>query len=179
MRVIEDKCKWKGCSSELKNHLKTCDIKPVLCSLGYGKQFEKKNEVMHANWFCNQRKIPCKYCQKEVMDKDMAKHHKECPKMPLFCPNKCFSKEEITRENMKKHIKVCPEQIVPCKYSEFGCYTKIKCKNYDQHLSSAMEQHLYIVSEYAKKEKSAREMLEEKVEENKVILEYIKDELGI
>ena len=39
---IEGKCQWKGSSLEPKNHLKVCDIKPVTCSLGCGKQFERK-----------------------------------------------------------------------------------------------------------------------------------------
>ena len=166
---IDDKCQWKGSSSELKNHLKICDIKPVFCSLRCGKQFEKKNVALHSTYSCRLRKVPCKYCQQEVMDKDMAKHHEECPKMPLPCPNKCSSKEEITRENMKKHIEMCPEQVVPCKYSEFGCDAqKVKRKDYDQHLSSSMEQHLYIVSEYAK---NTREMLEKKIESRFAALE--------
>ena len=161
---IEDKCQWKGCSSELNKHIKVCNYKPVLCSLGCGRQFEKKNEILHHKWLCKLRKIPCQYCQIQAMEKDMVKHHKECPKMPLPCPNKC-STEEITREKMKEHIELCPDQVVTCKYSEFGCDSKgIKRKDHDQHLSSTMEQHLYLVAEYARKERDARKSLEEKIE---------------
>ena len=172
---IMDKCQWKGSSSELKNHLKNCDIKPVFCSLGCGKQFEKKNEKVHIAYLCCLRKIPCKYCLKQVMETDMTAHHDTCPKMPLPCPNKCRSKEEITRENMKQHIEKCPDQEVACKYSEFGCDgERIKRKDHDQHLSLAMEQHLFLVADYARKERNVREMLEKKIEENsaaKVMLE--------
>ena len=66
---------------------------------------------------------------------------------------------------MKEHIEVCPNQVVMCKYVEFGCDEKeIKCKNYDQHLSSAVEQHLCLVAEYAKREKDARKNLEVKMD---------------
>jgi len=161
---IEDKCKWKGSSSELKNHLEKCDIKPIPCTLGCGKQFEKKNEEGHTMLFCSLRKVPCKYCQKNVIHKDMATHHDTCPKMPLPCPNKCSSKEEIIREKMKEHIEVCPDQLLPCKYAEFGCIKiPIKRKDYDQHLSSAMEQHLCMVAGYAKMERNARRILERKI----------------
>ena len=101
------------------------------------------------------------------MEKEMTKHNEVCPKMPLPCPNKCSGKKEITRENMKEHITVCPDQVVSCKYSEFGCGTKeIKRKDHDQHLSSAMEQHLCLVEEYAKKERDARKELEKQIERN-------------
>ena len=161
---IEDKCQWKGSSSELKDHLKLCDIKPIICTLGCGKQFEKRNKEMHLKYFCTLRKIPCKYCQRQVMERNIAKHYEECPKMPLPCPNKCSSKEEITRDKMKEHIKVCPDQEVKCKYFEFGCLDKgIKRKDYDKHLSTGMEKHLHLVAEYARNERNSRKLLEDKV----------------
>ena len=161
---IEGKCLWRGYSSELKNHLKNCDIKPITCSLGCGKLFEKKNEVIHIQYFFSLRKISCKYCQQQVMDKDMAKHHEECPKMTILCPNNCSSNEEILRESLKEHTEVCPEHLVMCKYYKFGCNKAlIKRKNYDQHLSSEMEQHLHLVAEFAENESNARKMLEEKI----------------
>ena len=173
---IEDKCKWNGSISDLKNHLKLCNIKPIPCTLGCGKQFEKINEEIHAKCFCSLRKIPCAYCQKEVMDKDMAKHHDVCPKMPLPCPNKCGIKMKIARDEMKEHTKHCPEQLMMCKYSEFGCDRDvIRRKNYDEHLSSAMEKHLHLVAEYAKVERNARKLLEEKIASlEKKLNEFIK-----
>ena len=160
----EDKCQWKGSSSALKDHLKLCGIKPITCSLGCGKQFEKRFKEVHMKYFCNLRKIPCTYCRKQIMKKDIAKHHEECPKMPLLCPNKCPSKEEIIREKMKDHIKICPDQVVMCKYFEFGCLEKeIKRKDYDRHLSLGMEKHLHLVAEYARTERNSRRILEEKI----------------
>ena len=161
---IENKCRWKGSSSELNNHLRICNYKPVLCSLGCGAKFEKRNEILHSKRLCNLRKIQCEYCEKQVMEKHMIKHHDECPKMPLTCPNACSSKK-IPRDSIKEHIEVCPDQVVTCRYSEFGCNEGIKRKDHDQHLTSTMEQHLHLVAEYAKKERNAREMLEEKIEQ--------------
>ena len=159
---IENKCRWKGSASELNNHLTNCDIKPITCPLGCNKQFEKKNKDIHVTHLCSLRKIPCSYCQKQVMHKDMSEHHEVCPKMPVPCPNKCFSEVGITREEMSQHIEGCPNQAVKCKYSEFGCNEKeIKRKDYDNHLSSTIEQHLSLVAEYAKNERSARMKLEE------------------
>ena len=164
---IEGKCQWRSSSSELKNHLKVCNIKPITCSLGCGKQFEKKNMEVHMKYFCSLQKVPCKYCQKQVLGKDMIKHHQVCPKMLISCPNKCSSKEEVTREEMNEHIKVCPNQVVACKYAKFGCREEeMKRKDYDQHLSSAMEQHLHLVAEFAEKESYARKMLEEEMKKN-------------
>ena len=167
---IEGKCQWKGSSSELKNHLKVCDIKPITCYLGCGKHFEKKNKEIHMKYFCTLQKIPCKYCQKQVMDKDMTKHHEMCPKMLIPCPNECSNKEKFIRERMKEHIKVCPNEVVACIYAKFGCNEKqIKRQDYDQHLSSAIEKHLHLVAEFAEKESNARKMLEEKIKENMAV----------
>ena len=94
----------------------------------------------------------------------MNKHHEVCPKIPVPCPNKCSSEEEITREKMSQHIEKCPDQVVKCKYSEFGCNEKeIKRKDYEHHLSSTMDQHLYLVAEYAKNDRKARVQLKEKL----------------
>lgn len=174
---IENKCHWKGFSSELESHLKNCEVKPVFCSLGCGMQFEKKNEKIHSEYLCSLRKIPCRYCQKQIMEKDMTKHHEVCPKMLLPCANKCSGKE-ITRESMKQHIAVCPEQVVACKYREFGCVEGIKRKDHDQHLSSAMEQHLYLVAECAKNERDARKVLEKKIEENTAAREMLEHRIA-
>ena len=163
---IEGKCQWKGSSSELKNHLKVCDIKPVTCSLGCSKQLEKKNMEVHMKYLCRLRKIPCKYCEKQVVSNEMSKHHEVCPKMSIPCPNKCLSAREITREKMKEHIKVCPNQLVSCKYNKFGCNEKdMKRKDYEQHLSSAMELHLHLMAKFAEKESKAREVLEGEMKE--------------
>ena len=161
---IENKCRWKGSASELNNHLKNCDIKPITCPLGCNKQFERKNKDIHITHLCSLRKIPCKYCQVQVMHKNMSQHYGVCPKTPVPCPNKCSSKEVITRETMNQHIKKCPNQAVNCKYFEFGCNKKeIKRKDYKHHLSSTMEQHLCLVADYAKNERKARMQLEEKI----------------
>lgn len=159
---IGKRCQWKGCASELKNHLQNCEIKPITCSIGCGKLVEKRNMEAHS-YFCSHRQVPCKYCMKQIMHKDMTKHHNLCPRMPLLCPNKCANKEEIVREKMNDHIKVCPDQVVSCKYSEFGCDVKIKRKDYDEHLSSSMEQHLCLAVDSENSERIAIKDLEEKL----------------
>ena len=159
---IGKRCLWKGCASELKNHLKSCDIKPITCPLGCGKLYEKRNMEAHS-FFCNHRLVSCKNCKEQVKHKDKLKHYDICPEMPIHCPNACSSEEKITREKMKEHLDVCPDQEVSCKYSEFGCDIKVKRKDYDDHLSSSFELHLYLVVEVARSERNARKALEEKV----------------
>lgn len=160
----EGKCQWNGSSLELKDHLKVCDVKPITCSVGCGRQFERKFKEVHMKYFCSLRKILCKYCQKQEMREDIVKHYEECPKMPLPCPNKCPITEEITRDKMKEHIKVCPDQEVKCKYFEFGCFEKeIKRKDYDKHLTTGMEKHLHLVAKYARNKRNSRNLLEDKV----------------
>ena len=54
-------------------------------------------------YLCRLQKIPCEYCQKQVLGKNMTKHHQVCPKMLIPCPNKCSSIDEIIHEKMKQH----------------------------------------------------------------------------
>lgn len=166
---IGKRCRWKGCASELNNHLKNCDIKPLECSLGCGKLYEKRNMEAHS-FFCKHRLVSCKYCTEQIKYKDKLVHYDVCPKMPLKCPNKCSNEEKITREKMKEHLDVCPDQEVSCKYSEFGCDIKVKRKDFDDHLTSSYELHLHLIVEVARSEKDARMALEEKVSalENKI-----------
>ena len=159
---IGKRCRWKGCASELKNHLESCDIKPITCPLGCGKLYEVRNMEAHS-FFCNYRLVSCKYCKEQVKHKDKLKHYDICPEMPIQCPNACSSEEKITREKMKEHLDVCPDQEVSCKYSEFGCDIKAKRKDYEDHLSSCFELHLHLVVEVARSERNARKALEEKV----------------
>ncbi|XP_065893870.1 TNF receptor-associated factor 5-like [Dysidea avara] len=157
---IDDKCQWKGAPSELLNHLKVCDIKPIMCPHGCDKQLEKNNMRLHAEFDCSLRLVSCIHCWKKVKDKDMAKHTSGCPKMPLPCPNKCSAPKMITREEMKQHLEVCPDQVVACKYSELGCQQKMKRKELDQHMSTAIQHHLDLVAKRAISEENARKQLE-------------------
>ena len=96
--------------------------------------------------------------------------------MPLPCPNNCSNKDELTREKMKDHIEECPEQEVSCKYFEFGCDIKVKRKDYDHHLSSTFELHLYLTVESARSERNARKALEEKVKALENEIDQIKNQ---
>ena len=140
---IGKRCRWKGCPSELKKHLRDCDIKPITCILGCGKLYERRNMEAHT-FFCSNRKVSCQYCMEEIALKDKSNHYDICLKVLLWCPNECSS-EKIAREKMNEHIEVCPEHEVSCKYAEFGCDVKVKRKDYDEHLSSAVKQHLSLV----------------------------------
>ena len=73
---------------------------------------------------------------------------------------------------------MCPEQVVECKYKEFGCVKGIKRKDHDQHLSSAMEQHLYLVAECARNERDARKVLEKRIEENTAAREMLEHRIA-
>ena len=165
---IGRRCHWKGSPSELKSHLCKCDIKPIICVLGCGRHFEKRNMEAHTI-FCSYRKVPCEFCVEHIVHKDKSSHYEICVKMPLLCPNVC-SNTKILREKMNEHIAICPDQTISCKYSEFGCDVKVKRKDYDQHLSSAMEEHLNLAVDSARSERDARQLLEAKVDtlENKI-----------
>jgi len=160
---IDNKCQWKGAASELLNHLKVCEIKPMKCPHGCGKQLEKNNMRLHAEYDCILRYVACIHCWRKIKNKDMAKHTDSCPKVPLPCPNECLPTKVITREKMKQHLEVCPDQVVTCKYFELGCQQKVIRKGLDQHMSTNIQDHLDLVAKEAISEKNARKKLEQEV----------------
>jgi len=157
---IDNKCQWKGEPSQLLNHLKVCEIKPIMCPHRCGIKLEKSNMRLHTEYDCPLHLVSCIHCLKKVKDKDMAKHTSDCPKMPLTCPNKCPATKVITREGMQQHIDACPDQVITCKYSVLGCEQKMKRKELDQHMSTAMQDHLDFVVKKAISEENARKKLE-------------------
>lgn len=162
------KCDWKGYPSEVADHLKQCNIKPVACPLGCGKQFEQKN-MKHHSAHCDKRKITCIHCMKEIVLSEHIDHLINCPKMPITCINKCGKK--LSRDSMKEHPKVCPNELLQCQFFDFGCTEKIKRKNIQQHMSSAMQNHLSLVVKKATREEHARKALEQ---ENAILKAQLK-----
>ena len=79
--IVENKCKWKGAPSELLNHLKVCETKPIKCPHGCGKQLEKKNMRLHAECDCTLRLVSCIHCWRKMKNKEIAKHTGGCPKV--------------------------------------------------------------------------------------------------
>jgi len=160
---IDDKCRWKGAPSELQNHLKRCEIKPIMCPHGCGTKLEKKSMIIHTGCLCTLRMVCCFYCCKKVTSKNLEKHTSSCPKVPMPCPNKCPDTKGITRGEMKQHLEVCPDQDVACVYFELGCQKKVKRKNLDEHMSSTIKVHLDLVAKKAISEENARKKLEQEV----------------
>eukprot|EP01083_Nonionella_stella_P188532 695140_1 len=142
-------CEWKGRYSELNKHRTTCPLEVVICE----------------------------FCDQSMLQRNLKKHHGECPHFPMqcveceerailrinmathiarFCPmtripcSEC--KEEIQRKNQKLHDEnECSEALIECVFHSFGCKEKLKRKDEKKHVLSAAFTHSHLM-QVAKKQ---------------------------
>jgi len=141
----EKGCKWQGELNCINNHLGNsdgCEFEEVLCSNECGKVMERQYLTSHVETECPRRKVNCQYCH------DRGEHHfidgqhkKECPKLPLPCPNKCEA-ENILLEDMEAHRKECPLEMIQCEYHNVGCEVRMVRRDKEKHKKENMEDHL-------------------------------------
>eukprot|EP01083_Nonionella_stella_P101333 287155_1 len=136
-------CEWKGRYSELNKHRTTCPLEVVICE----------------------------FCDQSMLQRNLKKHHGECPHFPMqcveceerailrinmathiarFCPmtripcSEC--KEEIQRKNQKLHDEnECSEALIECVFRTFGCKEKLKRKDEKKHILCAAVTHSHLV----------------------------------
>ena len=112
-------CKWQGELNDINNHLSSsstgCQFQDVQCTNECGKVLQRRHLKNHLDSECPYNKTHCKYCNARVEQRLInSKHKKECPKIPLPCPNKCKI-GSIPRENLQKHLSdECVLQNVKC-----------------------------------------------------------------
>ena len=116
--------------------MKICpkDLRPCQND-GCSTKYFFEDALEHRN-NCENLVISCVYCDKPIIRKNLADHHKVCNKMPLECPNKC--EEIILRELLNNHIKNdCHNTLIKCPFTECEIVEKRKWI-YDEHVSDCI-----------------------------------------
>ena len=84
-------------------------------------------------------------------------HYSDCPAYPLFCRNKCYTKE-IRRADMEQHLKECPLEMIQCERWEEGCREIVRRKDMSSHMKAYKKQHReYVWSAYVQKKEAVNE----------------------
>ena len=127
---------------EMEAHRKECPFEIVKCSITCGKMLQRQYLTSHVETECPCRKADCQYChvtgEHHFID---GEHKKQCPKLPLPCPNNC-EVESVLREDMEAHRKECLLEMVQCEFHNVGCEEKIMRKDLMIHNSKKACGHL-------------------------------------
>ena len=135
-------CDWQGKINDISNHLGSingCQFEDVKCFNKCGNLLQRGYLTSHVCTGCPRCMVDCQHCH--ITGKCgfiQGEHRKVCPKLPLFCPNKC----EIGCEDMEAHRKECPLEMVQCEYHNVGCEERIMRKRKRDHEEEKMNEHL-------------------------------------
>eukprot|EP00768_Dysnectes_brevis_P005644 gnl/Dysnectes_brevis/415_a458_4250.p1 GENE.gnl/Dysnectes_brevis/415_a458_4250~~gnl/Dysnectes_brevis/415_a458_4250.p1 ORF type:complete len:866 (+),score=385.20 gnl/Dysnectes_brevis/415_a458_4250:51-2648(+) len=120
-------CDWTGPKSELAAHMADdCGFITVTCSrgeegcewTGFRKDFET-----HVNEECGYRPLPCKWCEEDVMAKDLEEHQDNCDHRHTVCPEQEHGCEwEGKHMDLQNHLDTdCAYHVILCCYGDRGC----------------------------------------------------------
>ncbi len=158
-------CSWTGELRELDSHTDTgagdCRFVDMTCPNNCGKSPQRRHMKDHLSRWCLKRPFTCKYCTLRSTYEVVCKHHDQCTKFPLPCPNKC-EVESVERGKMKEHLSECPHQLVDCEFAHAGCSEKIKRNNLKKHMKDNVQQHLLCV--FTASQKQTKEFQKQMVE---------------
>ena len=124
-------CEWQGELNAINDHLNGCQFEGVKCSNKCGKMLQRRYLTSHVDNKCPRRKVDCQYChitgQHQYIE---GEHKKQCPKLPLPCPNKC-KVGSVPREDMEAHKKECPFEIINCTNK---CFQRLQRQHMTAHV---------------------------------------------
>ena len=126
----------------MEKHKGECQLEIVSCSNNCGEVFKRRYMINHVMNECLHRTVYCWYCHGMGEHQFIEGHHKkECPRLPLTCPNQCGA-ESVPREDMEAHRRECPFEMIQCEYHSVGCEVKIARKDRVEHKKEGIEDHL-------------------------------------
>lgn len=133
-------CTWTGNYKSFKNHLANCTYRTIKCPNGCGVEVISLFLYEHeAN--CQYKKVHCNYCGKTMIALNLEKHERECPEIARICPQEC---DKLIKQAEKKyHIEEeCPNTIINCPLKDFGCDSKVKRSEIENHEQKNCRQHI-------------------------------------
>ena len=127
---------------DMERHREECPLEIVDCSNNCGEKLERRYLLNHVRMECMCRDVYCQYCY-ELGEYQYieGEHKKECPKLPLPCPNNC-GVGEIPREDIEEHREECPLEVVRCEYHSVGCEATMTREAWCDHQKEKTEEHL-------------------------------------
>ena len=179
-------CQWIGELGDLQTHLDSksgCGCVEVECTNkcklnGKTLKFQRKALQDHLDNECTRRRYKCEYCGHEDTYRSITgngyrqtydSHYDECDMYPLDCPNWC-GKKQIKRTDMSTHRDKCPEELLECPFKAEGCKTRVVRRDFDNHMSTQMLQHMLLLRKECRLLKAESDSLKKAISENVAIL---------
>ena len=173
-------CKWVGQLGNLEGHRTSengCDYERIPCPnmckdsvvskgimlpLSTNKHILRKDLTDHLANECINRSYSCKYCGKTDTYEIIEFHYRQCLEYPVPCPNVRCQVSNIKRKDLDDHRKKCPEELVECPFAEAGCKERVRRCQFDDHMTSNIQNHLVTLMGAYKDVKRRLEELEGK-----------------
>ena len=146
-------CNWEGELRGVSEHMaQTCQYEEVACPNGCDRTLRRYMVNTHLQRQCTLRRQACVFCEQGMEGAPAIpylqltkSHYKECPYVPVMCPNDCGN-WKLRRNNLSNHLETeCPKQVVACEFSQFGCKFKAIREELAEHLKSEVHTHLSLV----------------------------------
>ena len=123
---------------DIDKHRKMCPLEEISCSNDCGATLQRRYLFEHVQKHCPCRIVSCQYCQITAESRFIdSEHKKQCPKLPLPCPNKCEA-SNIPREDIDAHRKICSHEEVTCSN---GCGTTVLRQCLSSHITTQCPCH--------------------------------------
>ena len=145
-------CTWTGeFGVEGKNlaaHATSCPFEMGTCPhSGCDKQM-LNNQISDHRKECIYRPFQCVDCGELTTFKRRFRHHDECPKAHVPCPEHC-GVEPMPRDELKAHLAdVCQNHALPCTFHALGCEVELVRSALTAHNldPGVMAQHLALMA---------------------------------
>ena len=160
---------------DISDHRNICPLEIVHCTNNCGEEeLQRRDLGDHLDNRCMYRNVSCQYCSVEGECWFIKGPHfyKECPKVPLTCPNKCDI-GTVCRGVMDQHRRKCPLEPIGCEYYRVGCDASILRKDLEKHSKENMEEHLLLTTKKLDSTEDELETLQERVHTLEKVMQHI------
>eukprot|EP01117_Protostelium_nocturnum_P011648 TRINITY_DN4238_c0_g1_i2.p1 TRINITY_DN4238_c0_g1~~TRINITY_DN4238_c0_g1_i2.p1 ORF type:complete len:540 (-),score=177.25 TRINITY_DN4238_c0_g1_i2:250-1869(-) len=130
---------------EIQKHESSCGYAPEACIYGANCQVRKMQMEDHKST-CPFRPVICKFCSRRVTFNQLENHVAKCDEVVVSCQS-CH--EEMKRGKVQSHrMEECPEEFLQCPFAKQGCDAKLRRRDFEQHTSVNMANHLILMHQY-------------------------------
>ena len=140
-------CKVTLAMQQCKHHIaednpKGCLFIKLPCPNACGKIDIFRAAIdQHCTDECPKRPVTCPHCGESGWYLEMTEEHpQKCLLYPLSCPHECGA--TVVREDLPNHRSNCPLEPMECPFKNAGCAENLLRKDVEEHLSTAMTEHL-------------------------------------
>ena len=168
-------CTWKGQLKELNEHINNhCKKQKIKCENIGCKLMIKREDIKEHLKQCRFKEILCADCGVKLIREQIEYHRIKCPKLKMECIQGC--KKMVPRDEMNTHlVKECDNSKMLCNYAKLGCKKIIMRKEQKQHEKENFYEHAIMIYNdiLGIKENMLHFVEEEKNKRKEVLNEYL------